>query len=102
MSTWPLSGATRATQPGAETNTAKPAEEPPPGRVKSDNEPNTVVCDTNDQSCSSNSRFNECNGDECNGDAQAVCCKTTPMALASPIPCPISGASFCPSGWSLV
>lgn len=49
-------------------------------------QPNSVVCDTNDQSCSSNARFSECNG-----DAQFVCGRTRPMGFDPGIPCPISG-----------
>ncbi len=54
-----------------------------------------IVCDTNDQGCSSNARFNECNG-----DARAVCGKTRPMEFDPCIPCPITGV-FCPAGWEL-
>lgn len=63
------------------------------------NEPNTVVCDTNDQGCSSSSRFSECNS-----DARFVCGKTRPMGFDPPIPCPLAGVStsLCPAGWNLV
>lgn len=50
------------------------------------NHSNTVVCDTNDQVCSSNSRFSECNS-----DANFVCGRTRPMGFSPGIPCPISG-----------
>jgi hypothetical protein len=54
-------------------------------------EPHVITCDTNDQVCSSNTRFNECRS-----DAQAVCGRLTPMVFDPPIPCPISGV--CSSG----
>ena len=49
-------------------------------------EPHVITCDTNDKSCSSTARFNECRS-----DAQAVCGAITPMLFDPPIPCPISG-----------
>ena len=60
---------------------------------------NSIVCDTNDQACSSNSRFSECNS-----DANFVCGKTRPMGFDPPIPCPITGisTSICGTGKSLV
>ena len=60
---------------------------------------NSIVCDTNDQVCSSSSRFNECNS-----DANFVCGKTRPMGFDPPIPCPITGisTSLCGTGESLV
>jgi hypothetical protein len=50
------------------------------------NRTNTVVCDTNDQACSSDARFKECNA-----DAQFVCGKTRPMGFDPGIRCPITG-----------
>ena len=52
--------------------------------------PNWITCDTNDQSCTSTARFNECRS-----DASFVCGRLTPMIFDPPIPCPISGISPC-------
>jgi len=58
--------------------------------------PNTVVCDTNDQGCSSSSAFSECNG-----DARAVCGRTRPMGFDPSLTCPIAGVSPCPAGFGV-